>query len=215
MWFRDGHIRTCSGALIAYHLITQTHHFNNNHKQLFSTPSSLQTSKMQFITAATIFAAAALAAPTPQTSDCPNPAHCGQVSPTVYENVDITDFSLRKNNGVIQSVNFKLTGDEAKTPISCSIPEFTSFPSEMVTCDNGNSKYRVVMIKPKEEGADADMAIYHETGPAVGLWQEAPLPPNYCHAGGNGVNDFICSQVPNSPVYTVVLTPSGPFEGQN
>ncbi|EAT91695.1 hypothetical protein HBI56_012000 [Parastagonospora nodorum] len=167
---------------------------------------------MQFITAATLFAVA-LAAPTPQTADCPNPAHCGETSPTVYENINITGFSLRKNNGAVESISFKLTGDEAQEPIQCSIPKFTTFPSEMVTCDDGKSNYRVVAIKPKDATADADLAIYHQTGQASGLWQEAPLPANYCHAGGNGPDDFICAQIPD--VYTVVLTPSGPFEGQN
>lgn len=60
---------------------------------------------MQFIAVASLFAAALAApAPAPQTTDCPNPAHCGTApDPAKYENIDISDYYLRKNNG-IQSV---------------------------------------------------------------------------------------------------------------
>ena len=58
---------------------------------------------MRFFTAASVLFAAAIAAPTPapQTSDCPNPAHCGEpADPSKYENVNISDYYLRKNNGI-------------------------------------------------------------------------------------------------------------------
>jgi hypothetical protein len=172
------------------------------HYQLHKKTSSI----MQFIVAASLFAAA-LAAPMAQTSDCPNPAHCGEPSPTVYENIDISDYTLRKDNGVIQSVNFKLKGDETPEPILCSVGPTPTFPSETVTC--GDSNYRVILIAPKDPSTgDADLAIYHQTGQASGLWAEAPAPATYCHAGGNGVNDFICTEVPDY-FYTVVITPSG------
>ena len=116
---------------------------------------------MQFLVAASIFAAA-LAAPAPQTSDCPNPAHCGEPSPTNYENIDITDFYLRKNNG-IQAVGFKLSGDDVKD-VSCEIGA-TDLPSEVVTCGpNQEGKYRFGLAKPADASGDADLVIYHETG---------------------------------------------------
>ena len=76
---------------------------------------------MQFFTVASALFAAALAAPAPQTSDCPNPAHCGgsPPDPSTYENIDISDFYVRKNNG-IQNAGFKLTGKNA-TDLECSI----------------------------------------------------------------------------------------------
>jgi hypothetical protein len=123
---------------------------------------------MQFITAASLFAVA-LAAPAPQASGAPT-------CPEVYENINVTDFSLRKNNGTIQSVSFKMTGDAAKEPILCSIGESPSFPSEMVTCDDGKSKYRVVLIAPKDGSTDPEIAMYHETGQASGLWNEVRMP---------------------------------------
>jgi hypothetical protein len=98
---------------------------------------------MQFIAAASLFAAA-LAAPMAQTSDCPNPAHCGEPSTTVYENVDISDYTLRKNNGIIESVTFKLKGDETAEPILCSVGPTPTLPSETVVCGD-NSKYRVIL----------------------------------------------------------------------
>jgi hypothetical protein len=146
---------------------------------------------MQYLTLASLFAAA-LAAPAPQTA------------PTVTENIDITDFYLRKHNGTIDSVNFKLEGDEWGT-LSCSIGEVTSFPSKTIACGGEeNHKYSFILIAPKDPSTgDADLAIYHQTGQASGLWAEVPSPPTYCHAGGNGVNDFICAQIPT--VYTIAI----------
>ncbi|KAH7405889.1 hypothetical protein DE146DRAFT_753879 [Phaeosphaeria sp. MPI-PUGE-AT-0046c] len=157
---------------------------------------------MQFFTVASVFAAAALAAPVAQTPDCPNPAHCvGPPDSSTYENVDITDYTLRKNDSGIQSISFKLSGDDAKD-VLCEIDAFTGFPSKMVTCGNPapDTGYRVIAIEPKD-GADADIAVYHQTAPAAGLWAEGSV-PTYCHAGGLSPDDFICSQVSK---YTIVL----------
>jgi hypothetical protein len=149
---------------------------------------------MQFIAAASLFAAALAApAPKPQTSDCPNPAHCGETSPTAYENIDITDFWLRKNNGSIESVSFKMTGDEAKEPILCSVGATPTFPSATITCDDGKSNYRVILTAPKDSADDVTISLYHQTGQASGLWQEFTVPA-YCHAGGN------VSEYPLNPI---------------
>jgi hypothetical protein len=158
---------------------------------------------MQFLVAASLFAAA-LAAPVAQTTDCPNPAHCGPPDTTHYENIDISDYFLRRNGSDITSVNFKLSGDNAKN-ISCSIGA-TTLPSETITCGDANgpdSGYRFIMTKPTDPSRDADIAIYHQTGQASGLWGEGYV-PSYCHAGGDGPDDFICSQV---GFYTLVIHP--------
>ncbi|OAL06134.1 hypothetical protein IQ06DRAFT_301178 [Phaeosphaeriaceae sp. SRC1lsM3a] len=157
---------------------------------------------MQFLTIASLFAAAAIAAPAPQTSDCPNPAHCGTPSdPSKYENVDITDYTLRKNDSGIQSISFKLSGQNA-TDILCEVSPFTGFPSKTVTCGSTDpdSGYRFIAIEPKGEG-DADIAVYHQTAPFAGKWAEGSVPA-YCHAGGLSPDDFICTQV---NAYTIVL----------
>lgn len=157
---------------------------------------------MQFITAATLFAAAALAAPTPQTSDCPNPAHCGTPpDPSTYENVDITDYTLRKNDSGIQSISFKLSGQNG-TDVPCSVSAFSGFPSPTVTCGSPapDTGYRFIAIEPKAEG-DSDIAVYHQTAPFAGKWAEGSV-PTYCRAGGQTADDFICTQV---GAYTIVL----------
>jgi hypothetical protein len=116
---------------------------------------------MQFFAVASLFAAA-LAAPAPQTSDCPNPAHCGTPSTAHTENVDVKDFFLRKDGDSITSVDFKLSGDNA-TDVSCAIGA-TGLPSKTITCGEPDSGYRFILIEPKDPSRDADLALYHQTG---------------------------------------------------
>jgi hypothetical protein len=118
---------------------------------------------MQFLAVASLFAAA-LAAPAPQTSDCPNPAHCGTPDNTSTENVDITDFFLRKDGNSITSVDFKLSGNNA-TNISCAIGA-TGLPSKTITCGEPDGAYSFILIEPKGPSRDADLAVYHQTGQA-------------------------------------------------
>lgn len=143
---------------------------------------------MQFLTAATLFAVA-LAAPAPQTTDCPNPAHCGGSAPdpSTYENINISDFFLRKNPG-IQAAGFTLSGNNGTA--DCQIGAVESLPSEVQIC--GETKYRFGLIEGEDEGASY-VRIYHETGLASGKSGEGSV-PIYCHAGGNGADDFVCQQ---------------------
>ncbi|KAH7402473.1 hypothetical protein BKA66DRAFT_448833 [Pyrenochaeta sp. MPI-SDFR-AT-0127] len=146
---------------------------------------------MQFITVASALFAVALAAPTAQTTDCPNPAHCGEpADPASYENIDITDYYVRKNEG-IQNVSFKLSGNNA-TGISCEIGAVPTIPSEVVTC--GESDYRFGVVEDPNGGSEAGIAVYHQTSPFAGKWGQGSV-PTYCRAGGNGPNDFVCNQV--------------------
>ncbi|KAF2451794.1 hypothetical protein P171DRAFT_426247 [Karstenula rhodostoma CBS 690.94] len=143
---------------------------------------------MQFLTAATLFAAA-LAAPAPQTSDCPNPAHCGGGSPDPStDNVDITNFYLRKNPS-IQNAGFTLSGNNGT--VKCEIGAVESLPSTVVVC--GDSKYRFGLIEATTAGAEVGVRLYRETGTAVGITGEGDV-PSYCRAGGNGPDDFVCQQ---------------------
>ncbi|KAF2856881.1 hypothetical protein T440DRAFT_412218 [Plenodomus tracheiphilus IPT5] len=157
---------------------------------------------MQFITLAAALFGAAIAAPAPQTSDCPNPAHCGEPpAPGTYENIDISEYTLRKNNGTVQAVSFKLSGDDAKD-LLCETGAVPTLPSEVVTC--GDSKYRFGLVaSPTEGDVNPGLAVYHETGIASGKFAIAQGPNVYCHAGGNGPQDFVCQQV---DFYTVVIT---------
>ena len=146
---------------------------------------------MQFFTAATLFAATALAAPVAQTTDCPNPAHCGgsPPDPSTYDNINISDFTLRKNDG-IQSVSFSLSG--ANGTAECSIGAVPSLPSAVEVC--GDSKYRFGLIEATSQGAEVGLRLYRELGTAFGFTGEGDV-PTYCHAGGNGPDDFVCQQV--------------------
>jgi hypothetical protein len=144
---------------------------------------------MQFLTIASLFAAAAVAAPAPQTTGCPNPAHCGTPpNPADFENINISDLFVRKNNG-IQNASFKLSGQNG-TDIACEIGAVPSLPSEVVTC--GTSDYRFGLTKG--DTTEFGLAIYHQTSPFAGKWAIGDA-PTYCHAGGNGPDDFVCNQV--------------------
>jgi hypothetical protein len=117
---------------------------------------------MQFFALAALFGAAAMAAPAPQTPDCPNPAHCvGPPDPSTYENINFKDYFLRKTNGTITSVSFKLSGNNA-TDLECSGGPFPTLPGPVLTC--GDSKYRFGMTK--DINGDFPIAIYHELGTA-------------------------------------------------
>ncbi|KAH6620405.1 hypothetical protein C7974DRAFT_232779 [Boeremia exigua] len=153
---------------------------------------------MQFFTALALFGAA-LAAPAPQTSDCPNPAHCGggPIDPSTYENVDISELYIRKNNG-IQNASFKLTGDNA-TDLVCEIGAVAELPSEVVTC--GDSDYRFGLTKGEE--SEFGLAIYHQTAPFSGKYLIGDA-PTYCHAGGNGPDDFVCAQAVDFLTFVIV-----------
>lgn len=147
---------------------------------------------MQFIPAsAALFAAIAAAAPTPVQESA-------TLTTRQYasENIDINDFFVRKNNG-IQAVSFKLSGDDAKD-LECS--GSNPKPTDVITC--GDSKYRFV-IKPGQV-EEFGLTIYHELGPAFGFYGEGDV-PTYCHAGGNGPDDFVCQQV----AFTTIVIDNG------
>lgn len=170
-----------------------THPSSFSHQQLKPSnthqPPSYIPSKMQFLTIASLFAAAVVAAPAPQTADCPNPAHCSSPpNPAHYENVDISGLTIRKNDNGIQNASFKLSGQDG-TDIPCEIGAVPSLPSEVVTC--GTSDYRFGLTKGKS--TEFGLAIYHETGASAGKYAIGDA-PTYCRAGGDGPDDFVCQQ---------------------
>jgi hypothetical protein len=99
---------------------------------------------------------AALAAALPQNT--PNP--------DAYENIDIADFTVRKNEpeGTISAVSFKLSGDDAKD-LLCEASD-PSFPTDVITC--GETKYRFALFpsENQDEGYEFNLRLYHELGPA-------------------------------------------------
>lgn len=105
---------------------------------------------MQFFVVASALFTAALAAPSSQAPD-----------PSTYENIDITDYTLRKNDG-IQAIYFKLSGNNA-TGIVCETGAVPTIPSEVVTC--GDSDYRFGVVAATTSDSDVGLAIYHQTSP--------------------------------------------------
>ena len=178
--------------------------------------------KMQFLTAATLFAASAFAAPAPQTTDCPNPAHCGgnvPKDPSTYENVDIENFSLRKNPG-ITNASFKLSSTNGTA--ECEIGAVEKLPSEVVSC--GDSAYRFGLFEADDASQGGiGLRLYKQTSQFFGMVGEGRLSfsgiqqrnanisigsvPTYCRAGGNGPDDFVCDTVPNTYVTIVIEYP--------
>jgi hypothetical protein len=79
------------------------------------------------------------------------------------------------------------------------------------------------MYQPENSTDTFAIRVYHELGTAYvfrastfmnnkltnlnsfGFWGEGEV-PTYCHAGGNGINDFVCQQ---TNAYTMVITASG------
>lgn len=106
---------------------------------------------MRFTLAAAtaLFGAIATAAPAAQSTGAPDP--------NTYENIDIADFTVRKNDG-IQSVSFKLSGKDAKD-LDCSASN-PGLPSEVITC--GETKYRFALYSGQE--SEFALRIYHELG---------------------------------------------------
>ncbi|KAG6031508.1 hypothetical protein E4U41_007542 [Claviceps citrina] len=119
---------------------------------------------------------------------------------TVYENINISDFYVRKttdgpqshNYPVIEMVSFRLSGDNA-TDIVCegNKPEYPN-PKSVFSC--ANSYYSFSLHPGVSAGYEFSLQIYHALGAAFGLQGRGNV-PTACHAGGNGANDFVCSQL--------------------
>ncbi|CZT09389.1 hypothetical protein WAI453_003233 [Rhynchosporium graminicola] len=131
---------------------------------------------MQFSTLAlsSIFVALAAAAPTA----------------TSNETVCIQNLSIRDNEG-LQDTSFDL--QPANVTCAASAPNLARYKVNLC----GDSKYRFAI---NGNNSEYTVRIYKELGPAYGLYGESDILPVYCHAGGNGINDFICSQVGNAEV---------------
>lgn len=112
------------------------------------------------------------------------------------EDVTISNFTAREDKTPtgqdVKAVSFTLDGRDA-TGLSCSASN-PGDHSEVITC--GDSKYRFAIWGV--DGGSFNLRVYHETGLAVGYYGEHAV-PTYCHAGGAGPNDFVCSQV-NGPL---------------
>ncbi|KAB2569337.1 putative major allergen alt protein [Lasiodiplodia theobromae] len=100
------------------------------------------------------------------------------------ETVTVKDLSIRDNEG-IQSASFKL----AEANVECSDDGTELKGDGVAAC--GETKYRFGLT-----GANSQykLTVYKELGTAFGIMGTVDVQP-YCHAGGNGANDFVCTQV--------------------
>ncbi|EOD51940.1 putative major allergen-like protein [Neofusicoccum parvum] len=103
------------------------------------------------------------------------------------ETVSIADFSARKNDGALQATSFKI--QPAAAECSSTAAADIVYP-RMTQC--GNSLYHF-QIK-QGEGNAFSVTLTKETGMNEVINGTIDVPV-YCHAGGNGPNDFVCTGV--------------------
>lgn len=106
--------------------------------------------RLSIAAATAVFGAIADAAPAAQSTGAPDP--------NTYENIDIADFTVRKNDGAVQSVSLKLSGKNA-TDLDCSASN-PALPSEVITC--GATKYSFALVQGST--SDYGLRVYHELG---------------------------------------------------
>lgn len=117
--------------------------------------------------------------------------------PSTYENVDITDFSVREeyaNSTTVQSIEsvyFVLNGN---TTCQANDP---GLDGTVFTC--GETSYRFGLINGTE--SDFALRIYKATSAFVG-WYGVGDVPTYCHTGGGSVQQ--CNQIVET---TIVIAP--------
>ncbi|KAL1627539.1 hypothetical protein SLS56_006363 [Neofusicoccum ribis] len=102
------------------------------------------------------------------------------------ETVQIKDLSVRDTSDAIQSATFTIQPDG----VQCSATSAADLASDVaVVC--GESAYRFEL----RDGSNGHYAltIYKQTAPGAGLYGSTEIAP-YCHAGGNGQDDFVCQQ---------------------
>ncbi|RYP22755.1 hypothetical protein DL767_008982 [Monosporascus sp. MG133] len=111
----------------------------------------------------------------------------GPPDPNSYENIDISDLSVWKDeSGKVTGASFGLTGEDA-TDLSCEVQNLESFPTGVITC--GDSMYRFAL--DKGESTEFALHLYHDLGGFAGFYGRGDV-FTYCHAGG--LNRVICTQ---------------------
>ncbi|OJD30536.1 major allergen alt [Diplodia corticola] len=106
--------------------------------------------------------------------------------------VAIQNLSVRKNNGT-QAASFTIAPAGAK----CSQTDSTAlvYP-RMTECTGGAYNY-YFQISELETADTWNLTITREVG-MNSVVNGSLAVPTYCRAGGNGANDYVCSQVGNS-----------------
>ncbi|KAN0117168.1 hypothetical protein V8E51_003145 [Hyaloscypha variabilis] len=113
------------------------------------------------------------------------PAVFAALAAASNETVTVENLTIRDNDGIQAA---ELTLQPANVTCSANGSELVNY--SVALC--GNSKYRFAV-----NGSNSvyGLRLYKELGVAFGLYGEADHVPVYCHAGGNGQDDFVCDQV--------------------
>ncbi|KAL2066573.1 hypothetical protein VTL71DRAFT_2644 [Oculimacula yallundae] len=106
------------------------------------------------------------------------------------ETVQISSLFIRDNEG-LQYTGFEL--QPANVKCEASAPNLADYKVSLC----GDSAYRFAVNGTNSEYT---LRIYKELGPAYGYYGESEILPVYCRAGGNGINDRVCTQVGDAEV---------------
>ncbi|EOD49343.1 Major allergen-like protein precursor [Neofusicoccum parvum] len=136
--------------------------------------------KFSIATAAGLIAVAA-AAPAPQANTVADP-----------NTVTIENLSVRKNNG-LQAASFSITPAGA----SCSQTDATALVYPRMTACEGSAYNYYFQIQDGATSSEYKLTVTREVG-MNSVVNGTVSVPVYCHAGGNGADDFVCSQVANA-----------------
>ncbi|KKY13280.1 putative hypersensitive response-inducing protein elicitor [Diplodia seriata] len=108
---------------------------------------------------------------------------------TASTTAKVTDLSIRDNAG-LQSVSFKVDGT---TDCSSSDPS-TLAGNGANACGDGNPPVYTFSVE-KNGASDYQLWLHKNVDGSVRGLNGGGKAPVYCHAGGNGQDDFVCSQV--------------------
>ncbi|KAL1616547.1 hypothetical protein SLS54_008282 [Diplodia seriata] len=106
--------------------------------------------------------------------------------------VSIQNLSVRKNDG-IQAASFDIAPAGAK----CSQGDAASLVYPRMTECEGSSYNYYFQISELAQTGGWNLTITREVG-MNSVVNGTVAVPTYCHAGGNGADDFVCSQVGNA-----------------
>ncbi|KAF4306108.1 putative hypersensitive response-inducing protein elicitor [Botryosphaeria dothidea] len=102
--------------------------------------------------------------------------------------VKVTDLSIRDNEG-LQSVSFKVEGTD------CTSTDPTTLAGNGANaCGDGNPPVYTFSVE-KNDASDYQLWLHKNVDGDVRGLNGGAKAPVYCHAGGNGANDFVCTQV--------------------
>ncbi|PHH62626.1 hypothetical protein CDD81_6860 [Ophiocordyceps australis] len=113
--------------------------------------------------------------------------------PRLNQVFDITNFSVRKDSSdrgeFIRNVNFALSGaDVMELPCNADKPG----PDQVVEC-GVNSGFGFRLHQMGNPGTSYTVSVFHDIEGAKEMGDTTV--GVYCHAGGDGPNDFVCTQV--------------------